>query len=134
MAQVPYSIPIGREPGVVYTPAAWWLAFSPLWIFAVTFVIGFVSPQSPLTAIISLACVFLSAGLTMRDRKVLLQSGYLTAASTWWWLLTPLAYLIARGIHVSRVKGQGWATAVIYAGSIIFCFVLQFLIITALLY
>ncbi|WP_349898395.1 DUF2510 domain-containing protein [Parafrigoribacterium soli] len=116
-------------PTVVYTSASWWLALSPVWMSVVIFMLDTALPGSMIRSIVLLTFLFVSAGLTMHDRKVLLQSGYRTAASTWWWLLTPLAYFIARGVHVNRVIGRGWATAIVYGCAAGLAFLVQLLII-----
>lgn len=104
-------------PTRTYTASVWWLATLPAWSTAVSvalivglgnFYTGF------LQLFTALIVVFVAAAITIHDHKILLAENHQTAASAWWILLTPLAYLIARGAHVHRSMGRGWAPVVLY--------------------
>ena len=88
----------------------WWtvLHVAPLLIGLVEFFTTF------LQLFVAVFVVLIAAALTMHDRKVLLAEAHPTAASSWWFLLSPLAYLIARGVHVRRSMKHGWAPVIIY--------------------
>jgi len=103
------------EPFLVYTPEAWFIATSPAWMLVIGMILSAVMTNgSPGTIGFSVAGFVTSVVLAITDRRKLLADGYETAPSAWWMLLSPLAYLISRGIHVSREKGKGWAPLVVY--------------------
>lgn len=104
-------------PTRTYTASVWWLATLPLWwtVLEVAFFLVLGQLYTPFLQLFARVIVVLvAAALTMHDRKVLLAEAHPTAASTWWFLLSPLAYLIARGVHVHRHLGRGWAPVVVY--------------------
>lgn len=105
------------KPTHTYTASVWWLATLPVWSTAI--VVALVVGLGPfysgfLQLFTALIVLFISAAITIHDRKVLLADNHPTAASTLWFLLSPLAYLIARGVHVHRSMGRGWAPVVMY--------------------
>lgn len=119
MASLPVEVREQHDAVRVYTPQVWWLAFSPAWLLLVqVIVIVATADRTVLDTIAVIVGIFVTAGLTMADRKLLLQSGHRDAASTWWWLLTPLAYLVARGAHLQRTAGRGWIPCLVYAALI----------------
>jgi hypothetical protein len=103
--------------GISSTRTVWWIAFEPLW-GVVTQVILFGLLNSfgiPPAAVIALVFTVLNAGivvvlvaLAFADRRALLAGGNQSAASPWWVLLTPLAYLIARSIEVAKWEVGAW--------------------------
>jgi hypothetical protein len=109
------------EAGVAYTRASWWIASSPLWVVVpLVVVVAIINTLAPLavpaliltvTAVAALALVILIR-LAFADRSELISSGNDSAASPWWTLLTPLAYLIARARQVQLYATGGWATLV----------------------
>jgi hypothetical protein len=103
------------EPFIVYTPEAWFIATSPAWALVVGMILSAVMTSgSPGYIGFSAGGFVTSIVLAITDRRKLLADGYESAPSAWWMLLSPLAYLISRGIHVSREKGKGWAPLVVY--------------------
>jgi hypothetical protein len=105
-----------RDPTLVYTSPAWWLAVSPAWILGLQFVPLVASGSRVLvTAILMAAALLMTAALTMLDRKLLLTDGYRSAASAWWWWLSPLVYLSVRATHTYREMRAGWAPAIVFA-------------------
>jgi hypothetical protein len=109
------------ESGIGYTRSSWWIAGSPLWIVVPqAIVLGLFSSLAPLPApsIVLGATLFtvlgwlITLGLAFADRAGLIRGGNLTAASPWWILLTPLAYLIARARQVRLYASGGWASVI----------------------
>lgn len=105
-----------REPSLVYTSPAWWIAVSPAWVLALQFVPLIASGTRPLVLLALVgASMLITAALMLLDRRMLLTDGYRRAPSAWWWWLSPLAYLISRGVHTAREVRGGWWTAIVYA-------------------
>jgi Protein of unknown function (DUF2510) len=112
-----HRIGVGTED----TRAAWWIAFSPLWSIvgqaAVVATImsilnnqlGAYIPTLVVTNIVLWAAVL---GLAFLDRSKLQAEGNASAASPFWVLLTPLAYLIARAQHVRMYATGAWTVVV----------------------
>jgi len=107
------------EPGIAYTRSSWWLASSPLWILvpvaAVVEVFNALAPPPLPSLVLGIALLTLLAlailvRLAFADRTALINGGNNTAASPWWTLLTPLAYLIVRAREVERYATGGWAS------------------------
>ena len=67
-----------------------------------------------LIALTGVIVFVLAVTMAIHDHKVLLNSLHPKAASAWWMLLSPLVYLIVRGVNVSRNVGHGWAPLVVY--------------------
>ena len=109
----------------VFTPAAWWLALSPVWIWAVQNLLTAAtggsdysdhpgsnrSSNAVLIGVLLLGVNLATVLLAVRDRRQLLESRNPTAAAWWWWFLTPFVYLLVRAVHV---RGSGWVLAVVY--------------------
>jgi Protein of unknown function (DUF2510) len=109
------------EIGIAYSRASWWLAGSPLWIslpqVIVFAVIDALAPPPVATVLLAGVAVNLLfwailVGLAFADRAALLSGGNDSAASPWWTLLTPLAYLIARARHVDFYATGGWTSVI----------------------
>jgi hypothetical protein len=109
------------EAGTGYTRTSWWLAGSPLWISVpqviVYAIIDALAPQPLPVLLLGLGIVNLLAWVALvwmafADRAALWNGGNETAASPWWTLLTPLAYLIARARHVQFYATGGWASVI----------------------
>lgn len=103
----------------VYTASVWWYALTPLWLTVVG--VGVIVGVSQLGRtfalpglLIDIVASLITIGLVRSDRNALIAGGHNTAASAWWWLLGPIAYLIARGIHVKRATGKGFAPLVAF--------------------
>jgi hypothetical protein len=109
------------EVGIAYTRASWWIAGSPFWVVlpqvALVQVFNSVAPLPVPTLILAIAlftalAVAILIGLAFADRTTLLSRGNNSAASPWWTLLTPLAYLIVRARHVELYATGGWASVI----------------------
>jgi hypothetical protein len=109
----------GAERGIAYTRASWWIAGSPLWVVVPQVIVvetfNSLAPLPVPTLVLAillftaLAWVILIR-LAFGDRSGLINGGNDTAASAWWTLLTPLAYLIARARQVQLYATGGWAS------------------------
>lgn len=103
-------------PTRAYTGSVWAIATMPVWttLLVLGLVIGlgdlYTTFLIAATGVIVFAVVL---GFAIHDRKVLLNSLHPTAASPGWMVLTPLVYLISRGVHVSRAVGHGWAPLIV---------------------
>jgi hypothetical protein len=109
------------ESGIGYTRSSWWIAGSPLWVVVPqAIVLGLFSSLAPLPvpSIVLGATLFTLLGwlITLRlafaDRAGLIRGGNQTAASPWWILLTPLAYLIVRARQAQLYASGGWASVI----------------------
>lgn len=104
-------------PSITYTASAWWFATLPLWwgVIETCLFLGLDRFYTPFIQLfVRLIVVFIAIGLMVHDRKILRRDGHPTTASPWWFLLTPLAYLIARAVHVRRSTRRGWAPVVVW--------------------
>jgi hypothetical protein len=111
------------DAGIAYTRSSWWLAFSPIWIVVpqtvvVEAIMSVATPPAPLSSFVP-GLVLLNVVvwvalvvLAFADRTKLVSLGNDSAASPWWTLLTPLAYLIVRAQHVRLYAMGGWASVV----------------------
>ncbi|MDQ1542367.1 MAG: hypothetical protein QOK08_5 [Actinomycetota bacterium] len=124
-AYVPFqsatSVVPPRVTGVAYTRSVWWICAQPLWGIASQVVL-----YSTITAFGPVPVRFLALGLVVlnlvlwgilvrlafADRAGLLAGGNGSAASAWWMLLSPLAYLVARAQHVKLWEVGAWAPVV----------------------
>ncbi|MBB5634097.1 uncharacterized membrane protein YhaH (DUF805 family) [Cryobacterium mesophilum] len=105
------------HPTRAYTGSVWAIATMPLWVTIVVLglAIGLGNLYSSFLIVMTSVIVFVIAiALAIHDHKVMLNSLHPAAASAWWMLLSPLVYLIVRGVHVSRTVGHGWAPLVVY--------------------
>jgi hypothetical protein len=122
------------EAGIAYTRASWWIAGSPFWVVVPQVAVAQILtslgppplPTSTITVLpslpaptIMLAIALFTAlalailiGLAFSDRSALISGGNNSAASPWWTLLTPLAYLIVRARHVRLYATGGWASVI----------------------
>jgi hypothetical protein len=111
------------DAGVAYTRASWWLSFSPIWtvvpqVVVVESIMSVASPPAPLAsfvpglALLNIALWGVLLALAFADRIKLHSLGNDSAASPFWVLLTPLAYLIVRAQHVRLYAMGGWASVV----------------------
>lgn len=109
------------DAGIAYTRAAWWIAFSPIWsIVPQAIIVESVNSVSAtpisdfipgLAALNMIVWAFL-VWLAFIDRTKLHSLGNNSAASPWWVLLTPLAYLIVRAQHVRLYATGAWAMVI----------------------
>ena len=116
------TIPIPvAEAGIAYTRESWWIAGSPLWVVvpqaALYELFDALAPLTVSSAVLggtllSLLAWAILLRLAFADRAGLLRGGNSTAASPWWVLLTPLAYLIVRARQVQLYATGGWASVV----------------------
>jgi hypothetical protein len=106
-------------PGLVYTGAIWALASIPVWGALLNIALGAVYETAyndfwRTTLVIAL--VLTAAALTMRDRKLLIESGLRRTTSAWWFLLTPTVYLLLRAVRMHRLSGEGWGPLLLWLG------------------
>jgi hypothetical protein len=100
----------------------WWISFSPLWSLVpeVAFLAilgGLNLGSNPLQLAgtvlgMNVAMYLALVCFVVSDRRGLLRGGNGSAASAWWILLSPLAYLIVRSIVVRRWDASAWAPLV----------------------
>ncbi len=105
------------HPTRAYTGSVWAIATMPVWATIVTLALAIGLGDLFTTFLVALTSVVLFlvvVAFAIHDRKVLLNSLHPQAASPWWMLLGPLFYLIARGVHVSRAVGNGWAPLIVF--------------------
>ena len=109
------------ERGIAYTRASWWIAGSPFWVVVpqvtVVEIFNLLAPLPVPTLVLAIILLTTVAwgillALAFSDRKGLFEGGNDSAASPWWTLLTPLAYLIARARSVQLYAIGGWASVV----------------------
>ena len=94
------------------TAGVWAMSFTPWFSAAIAFVLGvLVAVGARWYVLLAAVLLFplLWIAFAVRDRRRLLELGYDKRASWAWVLLSPLAYLIARGARVHRASGRGWA-------------------------
>lgn len=98
------------------TVAVWLIALMP--VIQLAAVLGVIFGLSDFGSFMQLAVGFVfflwNAVLASNDKRRLLSSGHREAATPWWLLLTPLAYLIARTVCVSKQGGRGSAPLWVY--------------------
>ena len=100
-----------------YTTSVWWLATVPIWsvLVGVALIVGlgqlFTTFLQLFSAVILMLIVI---ALVVRDRKQLLADNHSRPASALWVVLSPLAYLIARSVHIHRSRGGGWGPTVLF--------------------
>lgn len=92
------------------TLSAWLLALAPLVGLAVNF--GLAIPQSGTTTqtnllLVSVALLLWTLLLALSDRRRLRAAGHERTASPWLVLLTPLVFLVVRGVMVHRATWSG---------------------------
>jgi hypothetical protein len=98
------------------TAAAWMIAVMPAVQLAAVLALILVLEDFGRFMQVAVAFVFFlwTAVLASHDKRRLLTLGHRHAATPWWILLTPLAYLIARTQCVRKQGGQGSAPMWIY--------------------
>jgi hypothetical protein len=116
------AIPLpAAEVGTAYTRESWWIAGSPLWVIvpqaALVQIFNSLAPLPIPSLILGISLFTLLAWLILirlafGDRSGLVRGGNNTAASPWWMLLTPLAYLIVRARQVQLYASGGWASVI----------------------
>lgn len=105
------------NPTRAYTGSVWAIATMPVWttLNVLGLILGLGDLYSTFLVILTSVLIFIiTIAFAIHDHKVMLNSLHPTAASPWWMLLSPLFYLISRGVHVSRTVGQGWAPLVVF--------------------
>ena len=100
-------------PTTASTESVWALAFSP-WIATLASVGGalvytLISAQIAVLAAAGILPILWMLATAVQDRRSLLALGFRAPASSWWILLGPLAYMIARTVRVARVIETGRA-------------------------
>lgn len=104
-------------PTRAYTGSVWAIATMPVWttLLVLGLVIGLGDLYTKFLISMTAAIVFaVLVGFAIHDRKVMLNSLHPTAASPWLMILTPVTYLISRGVHVGRTVGHGWAPLIVF--------------------
>jgi Protein of unknown function (DUF2510) len=104
-------------PTTSSTESVWALAFTP-WIATLSslgaaLVYTLVTPQIGAIVAGALVPILWMLATAVQDRKSLLELGFQVPASSWWILLGPLAYMIARTIRVAQVTEKGRAPLVL---------------------
>ena len=94
------------------TPGVWMMAFTPWISVVIAAALGVLAAVGAawyvmLAAILLMPLLWIA--FAVRDRRRLAGFGYQKRASWAWVILSPFAYLIARGVRVHRVSGAGWA-------------------------
>lgn len=100
------------RPLVTHTRAAWFISFFPLIWIGVAAGIDFVVVEISGTSIpVAFAApLLLSTAIAAQyDYLILKRRGFTSLASPFWWLITPLAYLIARTVVLRRIVRRGSA-------------------------
>ncbi|MBG6054128.1 hypothetical protein IWX81_000518 [Salinibacterium sp. CAN_S4] len=98
-------------PTTSSTESVWALAFTP-WIATLSslgaaLVYTLITPQIGAIVAGALVPILWMLATAVQDRKSLLELGFQEPASSWWILLGPLAYMIARTIRVAQVTEKG---------------------------
>lgn len=103
-------------PRASSTAAAWMIAVMPAVQLATVLALILVLEDFGSFMQLAVAFVFFlwTAVLASHDKRRLLALGHRAAATPWWLLLTPLAYLIARTVCVRKQGGQGSAPMWVY--------------------
>jgi hypothetical protein len=96
--------------------AVWMIACIPVMQFATVLALVFVLGDfgTFMQAAVGFIFFLWTAVLASRDKHHLLLSGHRNAATPWWLLLTPLAYLIARTVCIRKQGGHGSAPMWVY--------------------
>ncbi|MCU1414271.1 MAG: hypothetical protein JWN80_1611 [Microbacteriaceae bacterium] len=111
------------------TRAIWIMALYPFFSYALTWAVIAITntPNPTLLGVISLTTLVLEVATAFRDHSVL-QSRGLRAASAWWILLSPIAYLIARRIRLKKLGIIANAPGNVYALSLVAGVALAFVV------
>ena len=104
-------------PTTSSTESAWALAFLP-WVATLSslgaaLVYTLVAPQVGALVAGALVPALWMLATAVQDRKSLIELGFRLPASSWWILLGPLAYMIARTVKVVQVTEKGRAPLVL---------------------
>jgi|GEM_PF-5119976 len=105
------------QPTRAYTKSVWAIATAPLWSTILLLGLMITLGDFYSTFLIALTSVLIFALTVMfaiHDRHVLKASLHTATASPWWMLLSPLLYLVVRGVHVTRTVGHGWAPLIVH--------------------
>ncbi|MEO7349798.1 MAG: DUF2510 domain-containing protein [Terrimesophilobacter sp.] len=116
-------VSMGLKPVIKFTPtraytgSVWAIATMPIWstivVLALTIILGDLYTTF-LISITSVTVLVILIAFAIHDQKRMLNSLHPKAASPWWMILSPLIYLIVRGVHVSRTVGHGWAPLIVF--------------------
>ena len=105
-------MPAWLRPTRWSTPGVWAMSFTPWSTVLIAFTTAALIALGAAWFVVLGAVVLpllLWIAFAVRDRRRLAVLGYGKRASWAWVLLSPAAYLIARGIRVHRASGHGWA-------------------------
>lgn len=109
------------QRGISYTRAGWWISAAPIWsvipqaVLAAALTVFNIGVTGPFAlAILGIALVtwLILLRLAFADASGLRTGGNGSAASPFWILLSPLAYLIARGLEIKRWDSSGWGALI----------------------
>jgi len=99
------------------TRSGWALATLPVWSTALSLAIVLVAGDAVPAwtgVVVTVVVLAVALVLVLDDRRTLLDAGHRSTPAVWWFLLTPLAYLIARASTLHRITGRGWAPVVVW--------------------
>ena len=114
--QTPWRPAETERPDVINTLSAWVLALIPL-LYPVVLITVIFALDIYIPAVkYGIAAIFVlwMLLLVVRDSRELKLAGHKKVASPAWILLTPLAYLIARGVNVRRQTDRGFGPLVLW--------------------
>jgi hypothetical protein len=112
---------VARRRGVSYTRPGWWISSQPLWtavllgaLLGVLSVLGGPIGAASILAILGIVVVgwLASVALAFGDAALLIRGGNGGSASALWAVLTPLAYLIARGREIRTWDDSPWGALI----------------------
>jgi hypothetical protein len=116
-AYVPFqsetAVAITRR-GTSQTRSSWWIALYPIWALVpqvvLVIALGVTSPLILSAGIggINFVAWLVLLRLAFADRSTLISAGNASAGSPFWMVLSPLAYMVARSIHVRHYDSGGW--------------------------
>ncbi|MCU1551059.1 MAG: putative rane protein [Glaciihabitans sp.] len=113
-----HSMPVR---GISYTRAVWWIATYPIWasvpqVVVLAILSSFVARPGMQLVLALVAINFVDWLILIRlafaDHTALIRGGNRQAASPWWTLLSPLAYLIARAVEIKNWDSSGWGALI----------------------
>ena len=116
------------DVGISDTRVSWWIAFSPMWSIVPQAIVvesimalssAPISSFVPALAVVNVLIWAVVLVMAFADRAKLRAGGNPSAASPFWVLLTPLAYLIARARRVRLYAAGAWTTVIWWCVAVI---------------
>ncbi len=120
---MPETTQVARKAAPRYwnSMGVWFVAISPIYLSVPTLIYSAATGSLPTAAYglgtfigVGFIPFMISALFAGNDRKMLEIWGYTRPASTWWMLLTPVAYLVIRTVKVYRETRHGLAPLITY--------------------